>query len=175
MNPSAVSIDRIVIGVLVTNKVPMFIMDCVYLSLKFDLRKWFFFVWGFMSYLPYLCLFAHGSVRHILRFVFVLFFFVLCTLCCQFLLIAPSVFSNVYFLIVRATFVRYRWSQPILSIFLMAFDFFFMLPNILKYLTFKSFDLESTEWRLFQYHVMHTNLDIHVFSLYDFSYYMCTM
>jgi hypothetical protein len=54
----------------------------------------------------------------------------------------------------------------------MAFDLIFMLPNILKYLTFKSFDIESTEWRLFQYHVMHTNLDIHVFSLYGFSYYV---
>jgi len=39
MHPSVVSIDRLIIGVLVTNKVPMFIMDCVYLSLKFDLRK----------------------------------------------------------------------------------------------------------------------------------------
>jgi hypothetical protein len=38
-----------------------------------------------MSYLCYLCLLTCSGVQHILRFVFVLFFFVLCTLCCQFL------------------------------------------------------------------------------------------
>jgi len=38
-----------------------------------------------MSYLRYLCLFAHSVVQHILCCVFDLFFFVLCTLCCQFL------------------------------------------------------------------------------------------
>ena len=37
-----------------------------------------------MSYLCYLCLFAYSSVQRILCFVFVLFFFILCTLCCQF-------------------------------------------------------------------------------------------
>ena len=56
-------------------------------------------VGGIMSYLRYVCLFAHSNVQHILC---CLFFFVLCTLCWQFLwiihfcLIAPSVFSNVY-------------------------------------------------------------------------------
>ena len=54
-----------------------------------------------VSYLRYLCLLAHSGVQHISCFVFVLFFFVLRTLCFQFLsglsiLIAPSVFSNVY-------------------------------------------------------------------------------
>jgi hypothetical protein len=52
-----------------------------------------------MSYLCYLCLFAHSGVQHILCCVFVLFFFVLSmlpvSLDCPFL-IAPSVFSNVY-------------------------------------------------------------------------------
>jgi hypothetical protein len=38
-----------------------------------------------MSYLRYLCLFAHGDVLHILCCVFVLFVFILCALCCQFL------------------------------------------------------------------------------------------
>ena len=38
-----------------------------------------------MFYLRYLCLFAHSGVQHILCCVFVLFFFVLCTLCKQFL------------------------------------------------------------------------------------------
>ena len=38
-----------------------------------------------MYYLRYLCLFAHSDVQHILSCVFVLFFFVLCNLCSQFL------------------------------------------------------------------------------------------
>jgi len=41
------------------------------------------FVGGIMSYLRYLCLFTYSGVQHILCCVFVLFFFVLCTLCCQ--------------------------------------------------------------------------------------------
>jgi hypothetical protein len=40
---------------------------------------------GIMSYLRYFCLFAHSGVQHLLWCVFALFFFVLCTLCCQFL------------------------------------------------------------------------------------------
>ena len=42
------------------------------------------FVGGLMSYLRYFCLFVDSGVQHILCCVFVLFFFVLCTLCCQF-------------------------------------------------------------------------------------------
>jgi hypothetical protein len=38
-----------------------------------------------MSYLRYLRLFAYSGVQYILCCAFVLFFFVLCTLCCQFL------------------------------------------------------------------------------------------
>ena len=38
-----------------------------------------------MSYLRYLCLLVHSGVQRILGCVFILFFFVLCTLCCQFL------------------------------------------------------------------------------------------
>jgi len=45
------------------------------------------FVEGCMSYLHYLCLFAHSGVQYILCCVFVLFFFVLCTLCCQYICI----------------------------------------------------------------------------------------
>jgi hypothetical protein len=37
-----------------------------------------------MSYILYSCLFAHSGVQHILCCVFAFFFFVLCTLCCQF-------------------------------------------------------------------------------------------
>jgi hypothetical protein len=44
------------------------------------------FVGGFMSYLPYLCLFACGGVQHILCVLFFcFFFFVLCPMCWQFL------------------------------------------------------------------------------------------
>jgi hypothetical protein len=57
-----------------------------------------------MSYLRYLCLFAHSGVKHILCCLFVLFFFVLWALCYPFLwivffLIAPSVFSIVYIIL----------------------------------------------------------------------------
>ena len=38
-----------------------------------------------MSYFRYLSSLAHSGIQHILCCVFVLFFFVLCTLCCQFL------------------------------------------------------------------------------------------
>jgi hypothetical protein len=43
------------------------------------------FVEVLMSYFRYFCLCAHGGVQHILCCVFVLFVFVLFTLCCQFL------------------------------------------------------------------------------------------
>jgi len=39
--------------------------------------------------------FAYSGVQHILCCVFALFFFVLRILCCQFLEIAPSIFSDV--------------------------------------------------------------------------------
>jgi hypothetical protein len=55
------------------------------------------YVGGLVSYLRYLCLFAHSGVQHTLYCVVVLFFFVILpvSLDCPFL-IAPSVFSNVY-------------------------------------------------------------------------------
>ena len=64
-----------------------------------------------MSYLRYLCLFAHSDVQHILCcvFVFVLFYLVLCTLCCP-LLIVPSVFSKVYWLNVTE-YLCYKWPR----------------------------------------------------------------
>jgi len=43
------------------------------------------FVGWLMSYLRYLCLFAHSGVQHILCCIFVLVFFVLCTQYSQFL------------------------------------------------------------------------------------------
>ena len=63
------------------------ILLCVYndfrirrCSVRFYLQL---FVGGLMPYLRYLCLFTYSGVQHILCCVFVLFFFVLCTLCCQ--------------------------------------------------------------------------------------------
>jgi hypothetical protein len=50
------------------------------------------FVGGLMSCMRCLYLFACGGVRCILRYVFVLFFFVLCDLCCQFLWIVLFLF-----------------------------------------------------------------------------------
>ena len=38
---------------------------------------------GLLSYLRYLCLFAHIGVQPILCCVFIFFFVILCTLCCQ--------------------------------------------------------------------------------------------
>jgi hypothetical protein len=52
-------------------------------------------VWGLMSFLHYLCLFAYSGVHHCAVFFF-FFFFILCTLCCQILWIVPSVLSNDY-------------------------------------------------------------------------------
>jgi hypothetical protein len=55
-----------------------------------------------MSYLHYLCLFADSGVHRILCCVFVLFFFVVCTLPMfpisldRPFMIAPMVFANVY-------------------------------------------------------------------------------
>ena len=43
------------------------------------------FIGGLVSCLRYLCLYAYSGVQHILCCVFPMFFFVLCTLCCQFL------------------------------------------------------------------------------------------
>jgi len=52
-----------------------------------------------MSYLRYLCLFAHSGVQHILCYVFLRIVYPMFTVSmdCPFL-IAPSVFCNVYFM-----------------------------------------------------------------------------
>jgi len=62
------------------------------------------FVGGLMSYLHYLCLFAHSGVQHILCCVFILFVFVLCTLCYQFLYIVHFWFPLRYSL----TFIEHN-------------------------------------------------------------------
>ena len=70
-----------------------------------------------MSYLRYLCLFTHSGVQHILCCVFVLFVFVLCTLCCQFLWI-------VYFwLLLRYSLMFMHQSTYCNIIYLPEFDF----------------------------------------------------
>jgi hypothetical protein len=66
------------------------------------------FVGGIMPYLRYLCLFAYYGVQHILCCVFALYI-----LCCQFLwidhiLIAASVFSNVYLQLFCAAVYRFQ-------------------------------------------------------------------
>jgi hypothetical protein len=60
---------------------------------------------GYMSYLRYLCLFVYNGVPHIFSSGF---FFVLCDLCCQFLWITPSIFSNVYLQLAVAMII---WSR----------------------------------------------------------------
>jgi hypothetical protein len=59
-----------------------------------------------MSYLRLLCFYAHSGVQHILCCAFVLFVFVLCSLCCQFLWIVIfdcpiGIWSDVYLLGMR--------------------------------------------------------------------------
>jgi len=54
------------------------------------------FVGGRISSLRWLCLFAYSGVKHILHCVFVLFFFVLCALCCQYLWIVHFLLSLRY-------------------------------------------------------------------------------
>ena len=58
------------------------------------------FVGGFISYLRYLYLFRYGGLQHMLCCVFALFFFILCTQCCQFLWIVHFCLALQYFLIV---------------------------------------------------------------------------
>ena len=57
-----------------------------------DILPWLLFVRGLLYYLRYFCLFTSSGVQHILCGVFVLFVFLLCTLCCQFLWIVFVLF-----------------------------------------------------------------------------------
>jgi hypothetical protein len=64
---------------------------CPSLIYEFWLSLWYLqtllllCVGGPMSYLRYFCLLAYSGVQHILCCDFDLFYYVLCTLCCQFL------------------------------------------------------------------------------------------
>ena len=72
-------------------------------------------------FLRYLCLLTHSGVQHILCCVFVLCFFVLCTLCCQFLLIVhfwmPLLYSLKFIHLSKAN-LRLLW---IISILILTF------------------------------------------------------
>jgi hypothetical protein len=53
------------------------------------------------------CLFAHSDVLHVLCCVFVLFVFILCTLCCQFLWMTRFWLPLLYSL----TFILCKWQE----------------------------------------------------------------
>jgi hypothetical protein len=98
------------ISFLVRSVLFIFVVFCVVLLCVLT----FMFVGVLMFYLCYLCLFVHCGVQHILCYVFALFFFVLLSMLsvsleCPFL-IAPSVFSKVYFHILQ-------WAKYILNWF----------------------------------------------------------
>jgi hypothetical protein len=75
---------------------------------------------------------TYGGVQHILCCVFVLFFFVLCILCCQLLWIVhfvPSVFSNVFYLsqwssVLPCTMSPVFWALDALSCGLLSVVYF---------------------------------------------------
>ena len=81
------------------------------------------FVGRSMSYLHYLCLFAHSDVQPILCCDFVLFFFVSCTICCQFLWIVLFLIALRY----SRTFINPTESPQFTSSFV-GFVFFILLP-----------------------------------------------
>ena len=71
------------------------------------------FIGGLMSYLRYLCFFAHSGVQHILCCVYVLFFFVLCTLCFQFLWIVHSFGSPLRYSLTFIYYIQFvqQWEE----------------------------------------------------------------
>ena len=73
------------------------------------------FVRGLMSYLRYLCLLACSGVQHILCCVFVFFFFVLCTLCCQFLWVVFVLF----FFVLCTLCCQFLWIVFVLFFFVL--------------------------------------------------------
>jgi len=70
---------------------------------------------GLRCYLHYLLLFVYSGVEHILCCVFVLFFFVLCTLCCQFLWIVFVLF----FFILCTLCCQFLWIVFVLFFFVL--------------------------------------------------------
>ena len=108
------------------------------------------FVGGFMSYLLYLCLFVYSGVQHIFCRAFVLFFFVLCTLCCQFLCI---VHFWLPLLILSIVFI----STPKYNIII------YLIKTYMLFFFFVFFHYECTWWTIFPKSVMRTKFDIYFF------------
>jgi len=115
-----------------------------------------------MSYLRYLCLFAHSGVQHILCCVFLRIVYPMFTVSmdCSFL-IAPSVFSHVY-VQQKLTLQKFIWdfSRCWLSCLYLLI---FLFTKTFKLFSFKYLCFESTKWRLFQKRFLQTKFDISVF------------
>ena len=113
-----------------------------------------------MSYLRYLCWFAHSGVHHKRVVFFVLFVTVLCfvwpmlpiSLDCPFL-IAPSVLSNVYFQIIFASI--YCIVFVFVFLFSFVFVFFFQFNLFKTYFNFFSLGDFFTELRRTRGHFSH--------------------
>ena len=104
-----------------------------------------------MSCLHYLCLFGYSGVYHKVRCVFLLFFFLLCTLCCPFLWIVHfwlllSVFSNVYLdywnIRNQNKFLFSKISVQLLSLYFLPFVMTHLHSNALRKI-FHSFNVWS--------------------------------
>ena len=94
------------------------------------------FVWGLVSYLCSLCLFAHSRVLHIFCSVFV--FFVLCTLCFLFLWVVHFWLSLRYIYIYISTFSSIRSFHILIDDFLFfvaPFTFCFVLDKTIQFVT----------------------------------------
>jgi hypothetical protein len=100
-----------------------------------------------MSYLRYLCLFTYSDVQHTLCCVFVLFVFVLCTLCCQFLWIVFVLFFFVlctlccqfHWIVLCFCFVCLRLMYPMLPVSLVCP--FSSIPSLSSNVYFKDGDV----------------------------------
>jgi hypothetical protein len=119
-------------------------MTSVRLYLRLSCRRahvlFMLFVGGLMSYLCYLCLYAHSGVQHVLGCVFVFLDFVLCTLSCQFLCIVHFWLPLRYSL----TFICVKYGSRNTQ----HYHITIMIPKSWIYLCF----LELYFW-LLQYHI----------------------
>jgi len=123
---------------------------------------------GLLSYLRYLCLFTYSGVQYILCYVFVFFFFVLYTLCSQFLSIVHFwlpfgilyvyrmiyiYFCNQYISLIKHEFIFFTVdaTSGTGTVYPSGVSDFNPVKIVwdFEYLTFQSFDIECTWWRLF--------------------------
>ena len=79
------------------NNIPIFFVFLSLIYCKYNILNFCLLMMMNMSHWRLLCLLAHSGVKHILCYVFVLFFFALCTLSYQFLWIVPFWWSLRYF------------------------------------------------------------------------------